>query len=71
MLSGVPQGSVLGLLLFNVFINGLCSSFEHSSYFLFADIKVCRTVSSAADCAVQRDNDSIRGWCAANYKFGM
>jgi len=47
LLSGVPEGSVLGLLLFNVFINGLCNSVEHSRYFLFADIKSFHTVSSA------------------------
>jgi hypothetical protein len=45
--SNVSQGSVLGLLLFSVFINGLCDTINYSWNLLFADgIKVCCSIKS-------------------------
>ncbi|MDR2660870.1 MAG: hypothetical protein LBC17_02350, partial [Lactobacillaceae bacterium] len=62
------QGSVLGPLLFNVFINDLCEAIAHSKYLLFADdLNIYRTVKSPQDCnLLQSDINSIRGWCIAN-----
>ena len=66
VLSGVPQGSILGPLLFTIFVNDLPSSVSSSSIFLFADDAKCMMhVPSLSDCQLlQNDLTRLVEWTA-------
>ena len=68
-MSGVPQGTVLGPLLFSLYINDISSDIE-SEIRLFADDCVCcREIKDEEDTMkLQRDIDRLDSWAR---KWGM
>jgi len=64
VISGVPQGTVLGPILFSIFINDLPDTVKHSNVHLFADdcilYKQINSINGAQN--LQSDLDSLYVW---------
>lgn len=68
VLSGVPQGSHLGPLLFIIFISDIDQKINNSQILLYADdCKLFKNISSHSDCAkLQDDISEVYRWATTN-----
>lgn len=65
--SGVPQGSLLGPCLFNVFINDLLAVVSVNALQFADDLKIFTEISSFEDCfKIQQSLSAIEVWCTRN-----
>ncbi|GAB0177440.1 hypothetical protein GRJ2_000209200 [Grus japonensis] len=67
VMSGVPQGLVLGLALFNILVSNMDSGIEHTLSKFDDNTKLCGAVDMLEGRdAIQRDLDRLERWARAN-----
>ena len=65
--SGVPQGSILCPLLFNIFLNDIVEVIDVNCLIYTDDLKIFTTVGNLNDCLrLQNNLNKLNDWCEAN-----
>lgn len=67
VMGGFPQGSVLGIALFNVFVGDMDNRTESTLSMFADDTKICGTIDTlGGKDALQKNFDKFQRWACAN-----
>ena len=63
VISGVPQGSVLGPILFLIYVNDILETVNSNVKMFADDTKIFRTLKNKTDCEIlQADLNNLSAW---------